>query len=94
MVSDSKVANFFFFSEFVTLIGLFGSRLEAIIFCPAQVAWLLVSLDPLSQSHREPEEIHKSPEHSRDAQEGLTTSWALFPKYSRTAMRASALPLP
>lgn len=48
----------------------------------------------LVESYREPEETHRSPEHSRDAQEGLTTSWALFPKDSRTAMRASALPLP
>lgn len=55
----------------VTPLGLFGSRVEAILFCPDHVAWLSVSLDPLSQSHRGPEGTQKTPERSGDSQKGL-----------------------
>lgn len=55
----------------MTLLELFGSRVEAILFCPDHVAWLSVSLDPLSQSHRGPEETQKTPERSGDTQKGL-----------------------
>lgn len=90
MVPDSWRLNFL--PELtVTPLGLFGSRVEAIPFCPDRVARLSVSSDPLSQSHRGPEETQETPPPPSVRETLRKASWALFPKDGRTATRAPGL---
>lgn len=72
----------------VTPLGLFGSRVWAVLFCPDHEAWLSVSLDSLSQSHRGPEGTPKTPEHSGDSQKGLVGT---PPKGRQNGLDSSAL---
>lgn len=95
MVSHSQFLLNFYSELIVTVSGLFGSRLEAIIFCPDRLAWLSVSLDPSDSEPqgpwRDPEDPPLVLESSGDTWESLKTSWALFAKDSRTTMRPLAL---